>query len=585
MLPYADTDRAHEVRERSEKILHEYGFGRKGFTIEIDEVCFPTHAKNVVDFLRMAGIPTSEKSKTGHKLAKKGFRQSEERWRSLAQNIPDIILVVARDGTILAANRTVSGATVEETIGKSVYDNVAPEHCDTVRKSLERAFQTGRPDTYEILGVGPHGLNTTWYETRVVPKERDRQVIAVTLISTDITARKRAEERVREHGESFRRLVEDLHSIVYRYRFTPVSGFEYISSAATDITGYTPEELCADPDLGFKLVHPDDRPLLEAVERGDVAPGMPLILRWVRKDGAIIWIEQQSIPVYDEAENLVAVEGIARDITERKRGAEELERAMAELARSNAELEQLTYVTSHELQEPVHMVGRCVNLLQRRYKGKIDSHTEKVIGYALDGANRIQRLINDLLVYSRVDSEGKDFAPTNCEAIFDRALANLKAMVEESGAVVSHDALPTVMGDDSQLTQLFQNLIGNAIKFHGEEPPGVHVSAQRIEKSKIGNPKSEIVNEWLFSVQDNGIGIDPQHSERIFMIFQRLHTEADYPGTGIGLSICTKIVERHGGRIWVDSKPGKGSTFYFTIPMTMIGGINNHEESDHWEAD
>ncbi len=228
---------------------------------------------------------------------------------------------------------------------------------------------------------------------------------------------------------------------------------------------------------------------------------------------------------------------------------------MAELARSNAELEQLTCVTSHELQEPLHMVARCVNLLQRRYKDKIDSHTEKIIGYALDGANRMQRLINDLLAYSRVDSEGKDFAPNNCEAIFDRALANLKAMVEESGAVVSHDALPIVMADDSQLTQLFQNLIGNAIKFHGEESPSVHVSAEKKE------------NEWLFSVQDNGIGIDPEHFERIFMIFQRLHDEADYPGTGIGLSICKKIVERHGGRIWVSSDPGKGSTFYFTIPM------------------
>jgi PAS domain S-box-containing protein len=572
MLPYANMARAHKVRERSEKILHYYGFGRKGFPIEIDEMCFPTHAKNVDDLLRMAGITTLERSETERKWAEEALHQSEERWRSLAQNIPDIILTVARDGTILAANRTVSGATVEETIGKSVYDNVAPEHCDNIRKSLERVFQTGKPDTYEILGVGPHGLNTAWYETRVVPNERDRQVIAVTLISTDITERKREEERVWEHGERFRRLVEDAHNIVYRYRFTPVSGFEYMSPAATDITGYTPEELCTDPNLGFKLVHPDDRHLLEAVGKGDITPGMPLSLRWVRKDGMIIWIEQQNVPIYDEAGNLVAVEGIARDITERKRGAEELERAMAELARSNAELEQFNYVTSHDLQEPLHMVARCVNMLERRYKGKLDSHTEKVIGYALDGTNRMQRLINDLLVYLRVDSRGKDFAPTNCETIFDRALANLKAMVEESGAVVSHDALPTVMADDSQLTQLFQNLISNAIKFHGEEPPGVHVSAQ-----KNGN-------EWLFSVQDNGIGIDPEHSERIFMIFQRLHTETDYPGTGIGLSICRKIVERHGGRIWVDSEPGKGSTFYFTIPMTMIGGTNNHEEWDHREA-
>ncbi|MFB0508241.1 MAG: PAS domain S-box protein [Thermodesulfobacteriota bacterium] len=569
MLPNADTAGTHKVRERSEKVLHEYGFGRKGFGIEIDEVCFPTHAKNVDDILQVTGIAKLEKSEAERKWGEEALRQSEERWRSIAQNIPDIILVVTRDGTILAANRTVSGGIVEEAIGKSVYDNVATEHCDTIRKSLERVFQTGKPDTFEILGVGPHGLNIAWYETRVVPNERDGQVTAVALISKDITERKRVEERSREHQERFRRLVEDLHNIVYRYRFTPISGFEYISPAVKDITGYTAEELCADPNLGFKLVHPDDRHLLEAVRKGDRPPGIPFSLRWVRKDGAFVWTEQQSIPIYDEAGNLVAVVGIARDITERKRTEEKLEQAPAELARSNAELEHLANVTSHEMDEPLHMVARCLNLLERRYKGKLDSHTEKVIDHALDGVKCMQRLVNDLLAYSRVSSEGKGFAPTNCEAILDCALANLKAMVEESGAVVSHDALPIVMADDSQLTQLFQNLIGNAIKFHGEEPPSVHVSAEKKE------------NEWLFSVQDNGIGIDPEHFERIFMIFQRLHDEADYPGTGIGLSICKKIVERHGGHIWADSEPGKGSQFYFIIPVTMIGGINNHEKLDH----
>jgi PAS domain S-box-containing protein len=496
-----------------------------------------------------------EKSETERKRAEEGLRQSEERWRSLVQNISDIILVMARDGTILAVNRTVSGATVEETIGKSVYDNVAPEHCDTMRKSLERVFQTGKPDTYEILGVGPHGLNTAWYETRIVPNERDREVIAVTLISTDITERKREEDRVQGRGERFRRLVEDLHNIVYRYRFTPTRGFEYISPAAKDITGYTPAELYADPNLLFKLVHPDDRNLLEAVGKGDRTPGAPFSLRWVRKDGAVIWTEQQNVPIYDEAGILVAVEGIARDITERKEPEEEIKRAVAELARSNAELEHLANVTTHEMDEPLHMVARCVTLLERRYKGKLDANTEKIIGYALDGVNRMQRLANDLLAYTRVCSEEKDFVPTNCEAVFDRAIANLREAIEESDAAVSHDALPTVMADGSQLIQLFQNLIGNAVKFREAEPPGVHVSAEKKE------------NEWLFSVQDNGIGIDPEHYERIFMIFHRLQSEAGYPGTGIGLSICKKIVERHGGRIWVSSDPGKGSTFYFTIPM------------------
>jgi PAS domain S-box-containing protein len=569
MLPNADTVGAHKVREKSESILHDYGFGRKGFGIEIDEVCFPTHAKNVDDVLQMIGIVELEKSETERKWVEEALRRSEERWRSIVQNIPDIILVVARDGTIMAANRTVSGGIVEEAIGKSVYENVAPEYCDTIRKSLEQVFQTGKPDTFEILGVGPHGLNIAWYETRVVPKEQDGQVTAVALISRDITERKRAEERSGEYQERFRGLVEDLHNIVYRYRFTPISGFEYISPAVKDITGYTAEELCADPNLGFKLVHTDDRHLLEAVGKGDKPPGIPFSLRWVRKDGTFVWTEQQSVPIYDESRNLVAVEGIARDITERKRAEEKLEQAPAELARSKAELDNLANITSHEMDEPLHMVGRCLNLLERRYKGKLDANTEKVIGHSLDGVNRMQRLVKDLLAYSRVSSECKDFRPTNCEAMFARALANLKAKVEESGAVVTHDALPIVMADDSQMTQLFQNLISNAIKFCGEEPPSVHVSAETKE------------NEWLFSLQDSGIGIDPEHFERIFMIFQRLHDEADYPGTGIGLSICKKIVERHGGYIWVDSEPGKGSRFYFTIPITMIGGINNREESDH----
>ena len=192
-------------------------------------------------------------------------------------------------------------------------------------------------------------------------------------------------------------------------------------------------------------------------------------------------------------------------------------------------------------------------------KGRLDANADEFIAYAVDGANRMQRLINDLLAYSRVGTRGKEFEPTDCTAVFDQALANLKVAIEESGAVVTRDPLPTVMADKLQIGQLFQNLIGNAIKYHGDEPPRVHVSAE--QKG----------NEWVFSVRDNGIGIDPQYAERIFVIFQRLHTREEYPGTGIGLAICKKIVERHGGRIWVESQLGSGATFYFTIPMGNNG--------------
>jgi signal transduction histidine kinase len=232
----------------------------------------------------------------------------------------------------------------------------------------------------------------------------------------------------------------------------------------------------------------------------------------------------------------------------------ELKEAVGELRRSNEELQQFAYVASHDLQEPLRMVASYTQLLAKRYKGKLDSDADEFIMYAVDGANRMQRLINDLLAYSRVSTRGKAFELTDCELVLDQALANLQTAIGESEAVITHDPLPTFMGDHTQLTQLFQNLVGNALKFHGEEPPRVHIGVERAD------------HDWLFCIRDNGIGIEPQYVDRIFVIFQRLHSKTDYPGTGIGLAICKKVVERHGGRIWVESQPNQGSTFYFAIP-------------------
>ena len=243
-----------------------------------------------------------------------------------------------------------------------------------------------------------------------------------------------------------------------------------------------------------------------------------------------------------------------REITERKRAEDELKQKTDELIRSNKELEQFAYVASHDLQEPLRMVTSYVQLLARRYKDKLDGDADEFIAFAVDGAIRMQRMIDDLLIYSRVGTRGKEFRPTDCEAILQQSLDNLKVSIHEKGARVTHDSLPTVMADYFQLIQLFQNLISNAIKFYGDEPPQIHVSASRNG------------NRWIFSVCDNGIGIAPEFTERIFILFQRLHEREKYPGTGIGLAICKKIVERHGGRIWVESEPAKGSKFYFTIP-------------------
>ena len=226
----------------------------------------------------------------------------------------------------------------------------------------------------------------------------------------------------------------------------------------------------------------------------------------------------------------------------------------AELAHSNTELEQFAYIASHDLQEPLRMVASYVQLLARRYKGKLEAEADEFIGFAVDGAKRMQELINALLVYSRIGTKGKEFGPIDCETVLQIALKNLQIAIEDSQAMVTHDALPTIRGDTTQLGQLFQNLIGNAIKFRGDKRPAVHVSAERNGK------------EWGFSFRDDGIGIDSQYAERIFVIFQRLHSKEEYPGTGIGLALCRKIVERHGGRIWVESEPGKGSTFRFSMP-------------------
>jgi light-regulated signal transduction histidine kinase (bacteriophytochrome) len=247
---------------------------------------------------------------------------------------------------------------------------------------------------------------------------------------------------------------------------------------------------------------------------------------------------------------LLAIE----DITERKRAEEKLKQTLEELERSNKDLEQFAYAASHDLQEPLRTVSNFSQLLAKRYKGELDAKADQFIAFIVDGATRMQEMIDNLLAYSRVSTRAKPFEPTDCETVFDQALTNVKMAIEESGALVTHDPLPTVMADASQLVQLFQNLLSNAIKFRKEKP---RITVSAVQRG----------NEWLFSVEDNGIGIAPEFMEHIFKVFQREHTSAEYPGTGVGLAICKKIVERHGGRIWVESQAGKGSTFYFTIPV------------------
>ena len=256
----------------------------------------------------------------------------------------------------------------------------------------------------------------------------------------------------------------------------------------------------------------------------------------------------RKVPVRDSGGKVVGLLGISRDITERKRLEEALQ------ARTQ-DLEQFAYVASHDLQEPLRMVSSFVQLLARRYEGKLDSDADEFIQFAVDGATRMETLINHLLEYSRVGTEGKSPESCDCEQVVTQVETDLTPAIKESSAAVTRDRLPSVMADRTQLAQLFQNLIGNAIKFRGDQQPRIHISGTRSN------------GDWLFTVGDNGIGIDSQHTERIFEIFERLHSRRKYSGTGIGLAICKKIVERHGGRIWVESEKGTGARFRFTIPV------------------
>lgn len=361
-------------------------------------------------------------------------------------------------------------------------------------------------------------------------------------------------QRAEQEAERFFALSLDPVAIV-----TQQGALRRVNPAWVRLFGFSVEEVTGHPFLDF--VHPDDQdasqPLLVSGTNGLAgAAASPVENRFRCKDGVYRWLAWASVALPEEG--LIYVSG--RDVTQRKEAELYLERQAEELRRSNAELEQFAYIASHDLQEPLRKIASFLDLLAKRYVGRLDSDADEFIGFAVDAARRMKDMIEDLLSYSRVSTQGREFEDTDMEKVVDTVLSDLGLLLEEAGATVDRGPLPMIRADRVQMEQLLRNLLGNAVKYRSEAPPSISIGAARA----VGGGQRG--GAWVFHVRDNGIGMKPEHFERIFRVFQRLHGPGRYPGTGIGLAVCKKIVERHGGSIEVESAPGRGSTFRFVIP-------------------
>jgi len=487
-------------------------------------------------------------------------KESGAKYQALLEAAPDAMVVVNQAGEIVLVNVQAEkrfGYRRDELVGQKV-KNVIPEGfaerliADGARSAAEALAQqigTG----IELIARRKDGSEFP-IEIMLSPLE-SAEGILVTAAIRDISVRKEAETHLAQMEGKYRGLLEaapDAMVVV-----NAAGEIVLLNVQAEKQFGYSRNELVGQqvknivPE-GFaeRLIADGTRSAAEALAQ-QIGTGIELIAR--RKDGSEFPIEIMLSPL-ESAEGILVTAAI-RDISVRKEAETHLVKTVRELKRSNDELQQFAYVSSHDLQEPLRMVASYTQLLGKRYKGRLDSDADEFITFAVDGCNRMQGLIQDLLAYSRAGTHAKELCEVSGEDALQGALTNLRITLEQSGAVVTHDSLPALMTDETQLTQVFQNLVGNAIKYRSTEVPRVHVSA-----TKNGD------NEWTFSVRDNGLGIAPQYFERIFILFQRLHGRNEFEGTGIGLAICKKVVERLGGRIWVESQPEKGSTFYFALP-------------------
>ena len=495
---------------------------------------------------------------TERKRSEAALETERDLLRALMDNVPDQIYFKDRESRFLRNNRAHLarfGLTGQaQALGKTDFDFFPQQHAEEARQDELRVMETEQMLGTEQRVAWPDG-KVEWELTSKMPlRDASGEIIGTFGITHDITSRKRAEDDLKSLSDRLQLATNAAAIGIWDY--DPANDHLIWDEQMFQISGIAPEDFGGNRAAWEAIVVPEDllreTETLQSALQSDKKFSSEFRVIW--PDRSVHFIQAEAIALHDASGRAERFIGTCRDVTEQRKAEDDLKRTMTELERSNTELEQFAYVASHDLQEPLRAVTGCVQLLQKIYGDKLGDEAGELIRHSVEGAVRMRTLIDDLLAFSRVGTHGKPFERTDSNATLEAALANLTVAMEESQARITHDPLPILDADSTQLQQLFQNLIGNALKFHGVNPPEIHVGATRQN------------GKWLFSVHDNGIGVEPQYRERIFVIFQRLHTRSEYAGTGVGLAICKRIVERHGGDIWVESEPGRGSTFFFTIP-------------------
>lgn len=482
--------------------------------------------------------------------------EADQPYRVMIESMQEGAVTLTTDGTILFSNQSFARLVrtpLEQILGRNLRQFIAAADHTQFAVLLEHGHAVSSAGELPLLTSDstqvPVALSLTSLRTYDLP--------AVCMVVTDLTDQKRhaelaaAQQALRESEARFRALADTAPGMVWTAR--PDGTIYYANRQWFMFCGLTQEENTqAWPQL---VLHPDDRERCLAQWTRALRDGTDYEseARNRRHDGEYRWLLTRAVPVRDAQGRIMAWYGTTTDIHGRKQNEEEREHLLAELQRINAELQQFSYAVSHDLNEPLRTISNFLQLFMRRSQEKLDVADKEYLTFAVDGAQRMRQMLADLLAYTRVDGPTGTFTVVDSEALLTRVLSELQVAIADAKADVTHDPLPTVLGDATRLGQVLQNLIGNALKFRGVAALRIHVSAQRDSQ------------HWRFAVRDNGIGIDPQQTGRLFKVFQRLHTHSEYPGTGIGLAICKKIVERHGGRIWVESQPGEGSIFYFTV--------------------